>query len=107
MLTTVARFAARWRYAGALRRRGSYAMSLRLDGKTALITGGASGIGRAPGIRFAQEGANVFVADRQHAAAEETAAQGRKLSPQRTARAGEVRHPAPGHPRASPPIEQH
>jgi NAD(P)-dependent dehydrogenase (short-subunit alcohol dehydrogenase family) len=54
-------------------------MSLRLDGKNALITGGASGIGRATAIRFAQEGANVCVADRQAAAAEETAAEVRRL----------------------------
>jgi hypothetical protein len=32
-------------------------MSLRLDGKNALITGVASGIGRASTLRFAQEGA--------------------------------------------------
>jgi NAD(P)-dependent dehydrogenase (short-subunit alcohol dehydrogenase family) len=49
-------------------------MSLRLEGKNALITGGASGIGRATAVRFAEEGANVFVADRHLAAAEETAA---------------------------------
>ncbi|WP_235946245.1 glucose 1-dehydrogenase [Saccharibacillus alkalitolerans] len=35
----------------------------RLQGKTALITGGASGIGLASGIRFAQEGANVVLTD--------------------------------------------
>ena len=35
----------------------------RLQGKTALITGGASGIGLASGVRFAQEGANVVLTD--------------------------------------------
>ena len=34
-----------------------------LDGKTALIMGAGSGIGRASALRFAEEGANVVVAD--------------------------------------------
>jgi NAD(P)-dependent dehydrogenase (short-subunit alcohol dehydrogenase family) len=34
-----------------------------LDGKTAIITGAGSGIGRASAQRFAREGANVVVAD--------------------------------------------
>ena len=54
-------------------------MALRLENKNALITGGASGIGRAIAIRFAEEGANVFVAVRHFAAAEETAADVKKL----------------------------
>src|ERR1700682_246301 len=54
-------------------------MALRLENKNALITGGASGIGRATAIRFAEEGANVFVADRHLAAAEETVAAVRQL----------------------------
>ena len=35
----------------------------RLDNKVAIITGAASGIGRAAALRFAQEGAKVVVAD--------------------------------------------
>ena len=35
----------------------------RLDNKVAVITGAASGIGRATARRFAAEGANVVVAD--------------------------------------------
>ncbi len=54
-------------------------MALRLDNKNALITGGASGIGRATAIRFAEEGANIFVADRHLQAAEQTAAEVKKL----------------------------
>jgi len=35
----------------------------KLDGKTALVTGGLSGIGRATSVLFAAEGANVVVFD--------------------------------------------
>jgi NAD(P)-dependent dehydrogenase (short-subunit alcohol dehydrogenase family) len=35
----------------------------RLDGKVAIVTGGASGFGRATVLRFATEGARVVVAD--------------------------------------------
>ncbi len=35
----------------------------RMAGKVAVITGGASGIGRACGLRFASEGASIVVAD--------------------------------------------
>jgi glucose 1-dehydrogenase len=39
---------------------------MRFKNKTVIITGGAKGIGKACAIRFAEEGANVFIADIDH-----------------------------------------
>jgi 3-oxoacyl-[acyl-carrier protein] reductase len=47
---------------------------MRLDGTVALVTGAASGIGRAIALRFAAEGAELMLADRDDAGLAETAA---------------------------------
>jgi NAD(P)-dependent dehydrogenase (short-subunit alcohol dehydrogenase family) len=49
-------------------------MAGMLDGKSALITGGGGGIGRATALAFAREGAGVAVADVVEEAARETVA---------------------------------
>lgn len=49
-------------------------MSLLLAGKSALVTGGGSGIGRATALVFAREGARVAVADLTRESAAETVA---------------------------------
>jgi len=48
---------------------------MRLQGKNAIITGGAQGIGRATAIAFAQEGANVALLDLNGPGAEKIAAE--------------------------------
>jgi NAD(P)-dependent dehydrogenase (short-subunit alcohol dehydrogenase family) len=48
---------------------------MRLQGRTAIITGGGSGIGRASALLFAREGAVVAVVDRDEAMLRETVAE--------------------------------
>ena len=48
---------------------------MRLEGKVAIITGAARGIGKAYALRFAQEGAGIAVIDLREREAEETAQQ--------------------------------
>lgn len=52
---------------------------MRLEGKTAIITGAAQGIGREIALTFAREGADVVIADVQVEAAREIAAEMEKI----------------------------
>ena len=56
-------------------------MANRLQGRTALITGGGSGLGAAIARRFAGEGAIVFPADLNEASAKQVAAECDKSTP--------------------------
>jgi NAD(P)-dependent dehydrogenase (short-subunit alcohol dehydrogenase family) len=47
-------------------------MTGQLDGKVALVTGGASGIGRATALTFAREGAKLVVADMNEEGGQQT-----------------------------------
>lgn len=50
-------------------------MTRRLQGKTALVIGAARGIGKAIAVRFAEEGANLVIADTEREADAATAAE--------------------------------
>ena len=68
-----------------------------LDGKSALITGGGGGIGRATALAFAREGARVAVADVAVEAARETVAQVNAAGGQAISLSGEVTRDADVH----------
>jgi glucose 1-dehydrogenase len=64
---------------------------VRLEGKVAVVTGAASGIGRGTAIRFAREGADLVVADLNEAGLEETAQSIRDLGRKVVAQPADVR----------------
>jgi 2-hydroxycyclohexanecarboxyl-CoA dehydrogenase len=55
-------------------------MDLGLTGKTVIVTGGASNIGRAIALSFAREGANVVIADIDEGQARKVASQANTLA---------------------------
>jgi NAD(P)-dependent dehydrogenase (short-subunit alcohol dehydrogenase family) len=61
-----------------------------LEGKSALITGGGGGIGRAAALAFAREGARVAVADLMTDAAQETVAMVNRAGGQAISLTGDV-----------------
>jgi NAD(P)-dependent dehydrogenase (short-subunit alcohol dehydrogenase family) len=65
-----------------------------LKDKVSLITGGASGIGRATALIFAREGARLAIADLNRNGAEETAAMAQKAGAQAIALECDVLKPA-------------
>jgi NAD(P)-dependent dehydrogenase (short-subunit alcohol dehydrogenase family) len=72
-----------------------YKAAGKLDGKTALITGGDSGIGRAVAVLFAREGADVaFSYLNEHKDAELTKSEVEKLGRRCLAIAGDLRDEA-------------
>ena len=54
-------------------------MNLGLTGKTVIVTGGGSNIGRATSLTFAREGANVVIAELKAAFAEKVASEANAL----------------------------
>jgi NAD(P)-dependent dehydrogenase (short-subunit alcohol dehydrogenase family) len=61
-----------------------------LEGKSALITGGGGGIGRATALAFAREGARVAVSDASQETAEQTVALVNKAGGQAMSLSGDV-----------------
>jgi len=67
-------------------------MGKKLEGKVALITGGAQGIGRAIALLFAREGARVAVSDINLEKARETCGEAESFGQEALAIAGNVAH---------------
>lgn len=65
-----------------------------LDGKAALVTGGARGIGRAAALVFAREGARIVVTDLNGEGAQETVSLINKAGGQAVSATGDVTDPA-------------
>ena len=68
-------------------------MTRRFEDKVALVTGAASGIGRATSLRFAQEGAKVWCADLQAEQVEITAKSATEIGTEAEARVCDVSDP--------------
>ena len=58
---------------------------MKLEGKSAIVTGAASGLGREIALTYAREGARVAVADLDPAAADRAAAEIRRPAARRSA----------------------
>jgi 2-keto-3-deoxy-L-fuconate dehydrogenase len=63
---------------------------MRLKGRTAIVTGAASGIGRASALLFAKEGAFVALVDRDPSGLQETIADIREMKAEANAHVGDV-----------------
>ena len=64
---------------------------MRLEGKAAIITGAADGIGRGIAVKFAREGADSFLVDLNAEGVNETAAMVRDLGRRAGVLVGDLR----------------